>query len=104
MLLTTNGRLLHEIRHNQEKIMAGIDDLKQAVQDVATEQAAIAASVANATTKIEAAITEIGTLKASGVLSDADAETLSQQLEGAVTGLKTAGGALDAEATKLAGA
>lgn len=81
----------------QEKIMAGIDDLKAAVASTAAEITAASTSISTEIAAVEAAIAKLQ----AGGLSDADAEALAQTLQGSVTNLTTAQGTLDAETTKL---
>ena len=94
----TIRQLLQTVLTKQEKIMAGVDDLKAAVAAIATALVALSTSITNEIAEVTAVITK---LQQGGGLSDADAEALAQQLQGSVTNLTAAQGSLDAETQKL---
>lgn len=90
---------LTEAKTQETKIMAGIDDLRTAVADVATNQQAATDAISTEIAAVEAAIAKLQ----AGGLTDAEAEALAQSLEGNVANLKTASDSLTAETTKLQG-
>lgn len=90
-------QLLMTVIAHQERIMAGIDDLNNAVSALKDEVAANTTSTNNFIAVVESVLAALKT----GGLTDAQAAAMAVKLQSGVTDLTAAQASLDAEAQKI---